>query len=49
MSVYSYVPNPETLLALEPEELAGVVLQVFNDYAGQPSIKDCGCAVTSAS
>jgi uncharacterized protein (TIGR02391 family) len=29
-SVHSIIPNPEDLLALEPEELAGVVLEVLN-------------------
>ncbi|MFC1523651.1 TIGR02391 family protein [Thermodesulfobacteriota bacterium] len=29
-TLYSIIPEPETLLALEPEELAGVVLEVLN-------------------
>lgn len=29
-SIYSIIPDPETLLALEPEELAGVVLEYLN-------------------
>jgi uncharacterized protein (TIGR02391 family) len=29
-SIYSLIPDPETLLALEPEELAGSVLELFN-------------------
>jgi len=29
-SIYSIIPDPEALLALEPEELAGVVLEHFN-------------------
>jgi hypothetical protein len=28
--IYSILPEPETLLALEPEELAGVVIEHFN-------------------
>lgn len=30
VSIFSMVPDPEALLALEPEELAGVVLQYLN-------------------
>lgn len=30
MSIHSLIPDAETLLALEPEELAGVVLQYLN-------------------
>ena len=30
VSLYSLLPDPEALLALEPEELAGVVLQYLN-------------------
>jgi uncharacterized protein (TIGR02391 family) len=29
-SIYSIIPDPEALLALEPEELAGVVLEFLN-------------------
>ena len=29
-SIHSLIPNPEALLALEPEELAGFVLEIFN-------------------
>src|SRR4051794_20496256 len=29
-SIFSLIPDPENLLALEPEELAGVVLEYFN-------------------
>jgi len=29
-SIFSIIPDPETLLALEPEELAGVVLEYLN-------------------
>ena len=29
-SIYEIVPDPEALLALEPEELAGVVLEYLN-------------------
>ena len=29
-SIHSLIPNHETLLALEPEELAGSVLEIFN-------------------
>jgi hypothetical protein len=28
--LHSIIPNPEDLLALEPEELAGAVLEVLN-------------------
>ena len=30
MSLYSLVPDSEALLALEPEELAGILLQYLN-------------------
>lgn len=30
MSIHSLIPDPEVLLALEPEELAGVVLEYLN-------------------
>ena len=29
-SIHSLIPDPEALLALEPEELAGFVLEIFN-------------------
>lgn len=29
-SIYSIIPDPEALVAIEPEELAGVVLEHFN-------------------
>ena len=31
MSIYSFVPDPDALLALEPEELAGVLMQHLNE------------------
>jgi hypothetical protein len=30
-SIFSLIPDPEKLLALEPEELAGVLLEYLND------------------
>ncbi len=30
MSIQSIIPDPEALLALEPEELAGTILEYFN-------------------
>lgn len=32
-SIFSIIPDPETLLALEPEELAGVVLEYLNSLS----------------
>lgn len=32
-SIYSIIPNPEALLALEPEELAGIVLEYLNSLS----------------
>ena len=32
-SIHSLIPDPETLLALEPEELAGIVLEYLNSRA----------------
>ncbi len=37
LSLYSLLPDPEALLALEPEELAGVVLQHLNSLSGSNS------------
>jgi uncharacterized protein (TIGR02391 family) len=34
-AIYSLIPNPEDLLALEPEELAGVILEHFNTMTAQ--------------
>jgi hypothetical protein len=34
MSIYQLVPDPEAVLKLEPEELAGVVLQYLNSSKG---------------
>lgn len=33
LSIYSLIPDPKTLLSLEPEELAGVVLQYLNSLS----------------
>lgn len=33
-SIYSIIPDPEALLALEPEELAGVVIEYLNSLSG---------------
>jgi len=38
MSIHSLIPDAETLLALEPEELAGVVLQYFNSLPPDASV-----------
>lgn len=35
LSISSMIPDPETLLALEPEELAGVVLECLNSLAAE--------------
>ena len=32
MSTHSIIPDPEALLALEPEELAGVILEYLNSH-----------------
>jgi hypothetical protein len=32
VTVHQIVPSPETLLALEPEELAGVLLEYLNSW-----------------
>ena len=37
VSLYSLLPDPEALLSLEPEELAGVVLQYLNSLSGSNS------------
>lgn len=37
MSIQSIIPDPEALLALEPEELAGVILEYFNSISDRSS------------
>jgi hypothetical protein len=37
MSIASIVPDPEALLALEPEEVAGIVLQYLNSSSASNS------------
>lgn len=44
---YNLLPNPETILALEPEELAGVVLQIFNSGGSNQSISRHNLGITA--
>src|SRR5437588_3428486 len=37
MSIHSLIPDAQTLLALEPEELAGIILQYFNSLPERAS------------
>jgi hypothetical protein len=42
-NILHYVPDPENLLALEPEELAGYILEYLNGLSYQERIRWLNC------
>jgi len=38
--LHALLPNPEDVLALEPEQLAGIILRLMNDYRDKNAIWD---------